>query len=222
MRTIGLLLAGMLFIALIAACTSDDGDNDNGSVDATPTSESTDATPTSESMEDATAMPEAFSLPDTTVSASLTTTYKVPDPQGSGPSDDELPVASGAVVARWYQSGGKYVVHYQGLSLAESGPLCPGNSISTDSGFLHISNAPTEAGACTGATTLVPPPTGVKLCGELVLYLTDIPADLAGELFGTIEIYLADGTIIGLTSMATADAAAAPEIDLNSCSDATD
>ncbi len=188
MRAIGLLLAGMLFIALIAACASD----------------------------------EAFSLPDTPISASLTTTYKVPDPQGSGvPSADELPVAAGSVEARWYQSGGKYVVHYQGLSLAESGPLCPGNSISTDSGFLHISNAPTEAGACTGATTLVPPPTGVKLCGELVLYLTDIPVDLAGELFGTIEIYLADGTIIGLTSMATADAAAAPEVDLSSCTDAT-
>ncbi len=205
MRTIAYLLAGMLFIALIAACTDDDGDKDDGSTDATPTAESTD---------EATATPEegAFSLPDTTVSASLTTTYGPPD---------ELPVAEGSVEARWYQSGGKYVVHYLGLSLAESGPLCPGNSISTDSGFLHISNAPTEAGACTGANTLVPPPTGVKLCGEQVLYLTDIPADLTGILYGTIEIYLADGTIVGLTSMATADAAAAPEIDLSSCSDAT-
>ena len=214
MRTIGLLLAGILFIGLIVACNDDDEDEDNGSTDATPTAELTD---------EATATPEdeGFSLPDTTVSASLTTTYKVPDPQGSGPSADELPVAAGSVEARWYQSGGKYVVHYAGLSLDESGPLCPGNSISTDSGFLHISNAPTEAGACTGADTLVPPPTGVKLCGELVLYLTDIPVDLAGELFGTIEIYLADGTIIGLTSTATADAAAAPEIDLSSCSDAT-
>ncbi len=202
MRTIGLLLAGILFIALIAACSDDNGDKDDGSTDATPTAESTD---------EATATPEegAFSLPDTPISASLTTTYGPPD---------ELPVAAGSVEARWYQSGGKYVVYYQGLSLAESGPICPGNSISTDSGFLHISNAPTEAGACTGATTLVPPPTGVKLCGELVLYLTDIPADLTGVLYGTIEIYLTDGTIVGLTSMATADVAAAPEIDLSSCS----
>ena len=183
MRTIGLLLAGMLCIALIAACTSDDGDT-----------------------------PEAFSPPDTPISASLTTTY--------GPSD-QLPVAAGSVEARWYQSGGKYVVYYQGLSLAESGPLCPGNSIFAEGEFQHISNAPTEAGACTGATTLVPPPTGVKLCGELVLYLTDIPVDLAGDLYGTIEIYLVDGTIVGLTSTATVDAAAAPAIDLSSCSDAT-
>ena len=212
MRTIAYLLAGMLFITLITACTSDDGDKDDGSTDATATSESTDATPTSESMDEATATPEAFSLPDTPISASLTTTY--------GPSD-QLPVATGSVEARWYQSGGQYVVHYAGLSLAESGPICPGNSISTDSGFLHISNAPTEAGACTGATTLVPLPTGVKLCGEQVLYLTDIPVDLAGDLYGTIEIYLADGTIVGVTSTATADAASAPEIDLSSCSDAT-
>ncbi len=202
MRIIAYLLAGMLFIALIVACTDDDGDNDDGSTDATPTSESTD---------EATATPEAFSLPDTPISASLDSPY----------TDDELPVAVGSVEAHWYQSGGKYVVHYRGLSLAESGPLCPGNSIFTDGGFLHISNAPTEAGACTGATTLVPLPTGVKLCGEQVLYLTDIPADLAGDLYGSIEIYLADGTIIGLTSTATADAAAAPEIDLSSCSDVT-
>ncbi|MCH8900787.1 MAG: hypothetical protein IIC88_00635 [Chloroflexi bacterium] len=208
MRIIGLLLAGMLFIALIAACTSDDGANGDGSTDATPTTESDDAMPTSESTDEATATPEVFSLPDTPISASLTTTY--------GPSE-ALPVAAGSVEARWYQSGGMYVVHYAGLSLDETGPICPGNSISTDSGFLHISNQATGPGACTGATTVVLVPAGVQLCGAEVLYLTIIPVDVEGTLYGSLERYLADGTIAGLTSTVTADAAAAPEVDLSSC-----
>ncbi len=41
-----------------------------------------------------------------------------------------------------------------------------------------------------------------------------------GTLYGSVEVFLDDGSIIGVTSQAGADAAAAPEIDLSSFSNA--
>ncbi len=211
MRFAVYMLAGVLLVLLIAGC--------GGTSDSTPAPTDPPADDAGETTEPTpTVAADLFSLPDTPISATLTSTYKVPDPQGSGPSAAELPVAAGSVEARWYQSGGQYVVHYAGLSLDETGPICPGNSIATDSGFLHISNAPTGPGACTGVLGLATAPAGVKLCGAEVLYLTEIPVDVEGTLYGTIERYLADGTIIGLTSMAEPRLALAPEIDLSSCS----
>ena len=85
-----------------------------------------------------------------------------------------------------------------------SGPLCPGNSIQTDQGFEFVSNAPTEDGACEGFTTISADPlVGPRVCQETVLYVTAIPSDRQGTLFGTLEA-LADGgtALIGMTSMA--------------------
>ena len=80
-----------------------------------------------------------------------------------------------------------------------------------------MSNAPTGEGACSTATTLVPAPTGVRLWGDDVLYLTAIPVETEGTLYGTIEQFRSDSSIIGLTSQVVADSAAAPEVDLSSC-----
>ena len=159
----------------------------------------------------------SFSLPDSTLAAPLTETYDTSgapfDPANIGG------VAAGTVIARWYQADGVYVVYYDGLDLAVTGPLCPGNSNRTSSGvFENISNAPTSPGACAGATTLMDPPVGVRLCGSDVLYVTAIPIDVAdGLLFGTVESFKDDGTIVGLTSQVATDAAAAPEVDLSDC-----
>ena len=68
--------------------------------------------------------------------------------------------------------------------------------------------------------TLAVPPAGVMICGEDVPYVTEIPAETEGTLYGTIEVFREDGTIIGLTSTAVSDAAAQPEVDLSSCSPA--
>ncbi len=65
--------------------------------------------------------------------------------------------------------------------------------------------------------TIVATPTGVRLCDGEVVYLTAIPIGTEGTLFGTIERYRGDGSIIGLTIMARADSAAAPEVDFSSC-----
>ena len=223
MRFVPLVLGVLTFSALAAACS--DGDDDGGAVlpvtaespaDATETAGDADDTPPGDEPE-----PAGFSLPDTFVSAPLTDTYDTA--LGVPPADDTLPVPPGSVVARWYQSDGLLVIHYDGLDLAITGPLCPGNSILTITGFEFISNAPTGAGACSTATTVAEPPTGVRLCGDEVLYLTAIPVETEGTLYGTLystlERYREDGSIIGLTSGVNAAGAAsfAPEVDISSC-----
>ena len=56
---------------------------------------------------------------------------------------------------------------------------------------------------------------GVRACGEIVVYVTAIPSDLGGNLFGTVEVYPPDGSIIGLTSVAAVEPGGAPEVDLD-------
>lgn len=130
--------------------------------------------------------------------------------------ESELPVPPGTVEAHWYTSGGRYVVAYVGLDLSATGPLCPGNSILTDQGFEFVSNAPTEEGACEGFTTLTADPeVGPSVCQGTVLYVTAIPSDEQGTLFGTIEMLADDGAaLIGLTSTAESSPDI-PEIDLD-------
>jgi hypothetical protein len=117
------------------------------------------------------------------------------------------------VEANWYRSAGVYVIAFGGLDLAETGPLCPGTSVQTGAGFEHVTNSPTEEGACEGAENLAGPEAGVRTCGPLLLYISEIPENTEGDLFASLEVYQEDGTIIGVTGVAEADMSAAPEID---------
>lgn len=216
-----LLLAGAFCLVLVAACGDDDDTTPTPS--ASPTSDAGSTSPTSDATSPAQtaeptgpAAPSDLLLPVTTLKATLSERYHTG--QAESPSVDQ-PVAA-KIDALWYQSLGRYVVYYAGLSLETAGPLCPGNSIKTESGFEYVSNAPTEEGACTGAPNLAKDPAGVKVCDGKVLYLTEIPVDAEGTLYGSIEVYREDGSIVGETSQTPADAAAAPEIELSSCSDA--
>ncbi len=205
------LLLSIGAVLLIVAC--------GGGSDAAPTSTATtapaQATPTSPPA--ATPTPAAGpSLANTPVVAALSVIYKVEGGRSVTPAA-ELPVPSGSVEARWYQADGRFVVFYAGLALAEAGPLCPGNSIQTATGFLHITNGPTGAGACTGVQNPAAADEGVRLCGGSVFYVTRIPVDAEGTLYGTVERFLADGTIIGLTSRVAADRDRTPAIDLSGC-----
>ncbi len=131
--------------------------------------------------------------------------YKVSLP-GMAPLDfeeSELPAAPGSVTANWFTSGGFYVVAYYGLDLEASGPLCPGNSIMTGGTWQHVSNAPTEEGACEGFPTLTTDPdVGPIECHGTLFYRTAIPSDLEGTLFGTLEMLDPDGNLVGITSQA--------------------
>ena len=160
-------------------------------------------------------LPPAGGFPPTPLLANLTEAYKVADGQAVPFAVDPIPVRPGAVQAQWYQSLGRYVVVYLGWAIEETGSLCPGNSIQTASGFLHVSNAATAGGTCEGATTLAGPDVGIRECGDLVVYVTAIPSDLGGNVFGTIERFEADGSIIGLTSVVAAEPSAAPAVDLD-------
>jgi hypothetical protein len=136
-------------------------------------------------------------------------------PNGSRvpPRSNELPVPIGSVVAHWYRSDGIYVVVFAGLDLDETGPLCPGSSIQTDAGFEHVTNAPTRGRACEGARHLASPTDGVRTCGPLVLYITEIPENTKGDLFASVERYENKGQIVGVTGVVDADMSKAPEID---------
>ncbi|MFQ5945055.1 MAG: hypothetical protein ACE5NC_02245, partial [Anaerolineae bacterium] len=193
-RLVWLLLVSVL--AAVAACTSAPAAAPPPEPTEPPPAVATD-TPeqvTPEPTSTPTTAPVAMQLPETPATASLgtdpQTTYKVQmgTLQPLGFDDSELPAAPGSVEAHWYTSGGRYVVAYVGLDLGESGPTCPGNSILTAQGFEFVSNAPTEEGACEGFTTLSADPlVGPRVCQEIVLYVTAIPSDEEGTLFGTLE-----------------------------------
>jgi hypothetical protein len=157
----------------------------------------------------------ALDLPDTTVTATIDQPYNTSgDPFRPA---DLGGVEPGDVTARWYVEGDRWVVHYDGLDADATGPLCLGNSAQTAAGFEHVSNAPTEAGACEHFDgTLATDPVGVRRCGEDVLYLTAIPADVEGVLYASIETqYQTPGSVVGLTSVADPAGAAPPKIDLD-------
>lgn len=166
--------------------------------------------------------PAAMELPATSsvgvLGANAGSTYKVEvGTKGKLEFDEsELPAPPSSVEAHWYKSGGRYVVAYIGLDMSVAGPLCPGNSIRTATGFEFVSNAPTEEGACEGFTTLTSDPdVGPRVCQGILLYVTAIPSDTQGTLYGTLEMLADDGAaLIGLTSTAESSPDI-PEIDLD-------
>lgn len=195
-----IILAGLV---ALGACSSTPAATTEPEPEATPVPQDTPIPPTPEP----TLPPEPKGLPDTPISAVLgvepNTTYKVELGTFAALSFEEsdLPAVPGEVTARWYIAGDRYVVAYAGFDYAEGDFLCPGNSILTGAGFLHVSNAPTEEGACEGFTTLTTDPeVGPIVCQGSLLYVTAIPSDQQGMLFGTLEALSEDGALIGLTS----------------------
>lgn len=195
------ILAGLV---ALGACSSTSAPTTDTIPESTPKPTKTSIPPTVEPTATSSTPKE---LPHTSTTALLgvepNTTYKIDMAtfESLAFEESELPAALGAVTAQWYTSAGRYVVAYVGLGLSETGPLCPGNSILTGAGFSNVSNAPTEEGACEGFPTLTTDPeVGPIVCQGSLLYVTAIPSDQQGMLFGTLEALTGDGAIIGLTS----------------------
>lgn len=195
------ILAGLV---ALGACSSTSSPTTEPIPESTPKPTQTPKPPTVEPTVTSSTPKE---LPHTSISAVLgvepNTTYKVDMAtfESLAFEESDLPAATGAVTAQWYTSAGRYVVAYVGLDLSKTGPLCPGNSILTAAGFSNVSNAPTEEGACEGFPTLTTDPeVGPIVCQGSLLYVTAIPSDQQGMLFGTIEALTGDGALIGLTS----------------------
>ena len=185
----------MLAVLLVMTACNGDGEQENGGTD--------------DGQE-----PGMAELVASDLTAPLAGAYKIrPDGSRVPPREDELPVPIGSVEAHWYRSGGVYVVALGGLDLEEAGPVCPGSSIQTDEGFEHVTNSPTEEGACEGAPNLAASDAGVRTCGPLVLYITEIPEATEGDLFASVERYEENGRIVGVTGVVAADMSAAPQID---------
>ena len=197
-----LRIVSLGILLLLAGCNGDGQPQDNGEPTTTPATTA------------GTTEPAAAELATSDLKAPLNGSYKIrPDGSRVPPTQKELPAPIGSVEANWYRSGGVYVIAFGGLDLEEAGPVCPGSSIQTDAGFEHVTNSPTEKGACEGAPSLAGEDAGVRTCGPLVMYITEIPEDTEGQLYASVERYQKNGRIIGVTGVVEADMSAAPEID---------
>jgi len=209
-----------LALALVAAACGDDTTTETEAPDTSSAAETTTtAAPTSTAAATTTTTAAATTTttaaPTTTTTAAPTTTVAaLPDTALQAPildgdgykfgniagaaTADELPFPlGGAITARWYTAGDRWVVVYDGLDVAASGALCPGNSIlnAASGGFEFISNSPTPGAQCVGAPNVVDG--AVMMCNGQVSYATEIPTGIAGTLFASIEVYPGDGNNLG-------------------------
>jgi hypothetical protein len=220
-RAAALAVAAMLAVG----CGSDD-DGESASTTTTPVDAG--ATTTTVAVDDATTTTSTDGggdqgtdpeLPETPLRAALETTYPT-----EGFDAEAFGLEPGDVTAAWYAVGDRWAVHYDGLTREAASGKCPGNSIRTATAFEHISNSPFGALACTGYEDqpdyqgTILPPGSLFVCGEdTVVYVTEIPLDATGVLFGSLEQVLDTGVIQGMTSTVEADADAAPEIEVADC-----
>lgn len=193
----------------------DDGD-DTTTTSSAETTTSVDSTTTSGAT--------TTTAEETTTSEATTTTavqpVAVPETPVVGVLAPYPPEAEGAallpdpVEAHWYQYDGRYVVLYRGFDASSGQEICAGNSILIEGvGFSNVTNSPYLGVAdeiCVGAADIAQPPSGVFACGPLLYYVTAIPTDSEGTLFGTLEIGTAEG-FVGQTSQAQPDLVATPE-----------
>lgn len=194
----GAALAVLTLLAL-GACSSDSDSSSTTSAPATPT------TPAGSSEGSGEAGDAGFpTSPLTAVIDQVNT-----DIEGLG-------VATGEVTAAWYQAGENLVVVYDGLDLSKSGDLCLGNSLETEGGsFEDASNSPTgDTAACLGFETLASAPTGVRLCGTTVAYLTAIPAGSTGTLWASIE-KAGSASVLSMSGTVATTEGTPPTVDLD-------
>lgn len=116
---------------------------------------------------------------------------------------------------RWYTYQDRNVVAFSNFDVSAAGPPCPGASILTDVGFEFVSNAPTEERACEGFPTVTTDPVvEARICQGTLFYVTLVPSEMQGSLFGTLEALAEPGILVGLSSTAES-ALGAPGIDLD-------
>ena len=222
---IRLVLGASLALVLIASGCSSSSDDDSST-----TSTAAEAATTTTAAE-----PTTTTSTTTTTTAPTTTTTAAPattTTAGSGATavattpivgvltgyslGGEALFPAESVEAHWYQWDGLYVVLYRGFNASRGEPICAGNSmLDPADGFVNISNSPHEGTVdeiCDGVPKLADAPSGVYACGALLYYLTEIPTETVGTLFGTLEI-VKNGVADGQSSIAETDIASTPEFE---------
>jgi hypothetical protein len=118
---------------------------------------------------------------------------------------------AGSVEAHWYAWDGFYVVLFRGYDATGDQQICAGTSVLVEgAGFENVTNSPylaTPEQVCIEADAVLEPPQGVRACGPLLYYLTEIPIEAEGTLYGTLEISYGDGVWEGQTSQALSNPA---------------
>jgi hypothetical protein len=215
---VGIGAAIVLAIVLAVALLGGGEDEESAATTSTTTAEPT--TTTTEAVTTTTEAPTTTTEATTTTTEAVTTTtiaaFLVPETPIVGVLapyvDPALSPVPGPTEAHWYQNNGLYVVLYRGFDASSGTEICAGNSIQADGAWTNVSNSPHvgAADAICVNTTLAQPPSGVYACGSLLYYITEIPVENTGTLFGSLEIGTADG-FVGETSTAPADLASTPE-----------
>lgn len=188
----------ILAVLLVAGCG---GDETSDTTTTTTKAPATTEAPATTVAETTTTMATTTEAPTTTIAA-----FRVDSTPIVGvlsPYSAESPVP-GPTEAHWYQHDGFYVVLYRGFDASAGVQICAGNSIQVAEGWINISNSPHLGSAdeiCVGAPKIADSPAGVYACGSLLYYVTEIPSDSEGNLFGTLEIGTVDG-FAGSTSSA--------------------
>ena len=222
MKVRHLLGVSAVLVLMAAGCSSSSGDDGS-----TTTTAGEAATTTTVAVTTTTAA-TTTTADTTTTTAPTTTTTKASSaapvaatpivgilaPYSAGGADL---FSEGSVEAHWYQWDNHYVVLYRGFDASSDTPICAGNSIFDPAvgGWVNISNAPHEGTVdeiCDGVPKLADPPAGVSACGSLLYYVTEIPTETVGTLFGTLEIVMG-GAAEGQTSQAESDIATTPEFE---------
>ncbi len=174
-------------IALIAvACGSSEETTTTAAVDDTTTSTTT--TTVAEQTTTTAAESTTTSAPSAAEAVASTTAIGVLQPYSAGGGDLFPP---GSVEAHWYQWDGSYVVLYRGFDAAAGNEICAGSSIEIGSLFSNVTNSPYLGEVeeiCVDAASIATAPQGVDACGALLYYLTEIPIDAEGILYGTLKI----------------------------------
>lgn len=209
MRPLPILILTAAVAILAASCSSSE-DTTTTAAPATTTTAAEETTTTA--AEATTTTTEAETEDPAAVMVDPTTAIGILQPYSDGGADL---FPAGSVEANWYQWDGSYVVLYRGFDASAGQEICAGNSILVEGiGFNDVTNSPYLGAAdeiCVGAAAILEPPEGVQVCGPLLYYLTAIPIDKEGTLYGTLEIGTAPG-FEGQTSQAASDASV-PEFE---------
>jgi hypothetical protein len=207
-------LALVLIAASCSSSSDDDGSTTSAAAEAATTTTAAQTTTTTATTTTTTAAPTTTTTAGSGATAvAATPIVGVLAPYSPG---GEALFPAESVEAPWYQWDGLYVVLYRGFNASSGEPIFADNSILDPvDGFVNISNSP-HAGTvdeiCDGVPKLADAPSGVYACGALLYYLTEIPTETVGPLFGTLEIVNAD-VGDGQSSIAETYIASTPEFE---------
>ena len=205
----------LAFLAIVVAACGGESADTTTAPEPEPTTTAAPAPTTTQPAPTTTAAPE----PTTTAAPAATVVPSTPVVGLLAPyNDGGAALFPGPIEAHWYQWGGLYVVLYRGWDAADGTEICAGNSILPPSGppWIHVTNSVHLGSAdeiCIDTAKIAEAPSGVYACGSLLYYLTEIPVEEEGSLFGTLEVGLGGGVWNGHTSEAPADLANTPEFE---------